>query len=206
MEATNEDPVRPFLFIGNALWLDFINTEKMHEGARTDLLNSYAVWVKWLVEAKVIEASQAEDLRKLGQGPAGEQALAQIKNFRASLRAMAAAGMAGHEIPGDAISAINILLKRDRGYLQVVPNGDAFAAQNVAAWNDATDILAPIARSAADFLIDNRLHLVHKCESSRCILHFYDNTKNHGRRWCRMSTCGNRAKAALHYEKKKMAK
>jgi predicted RNA-binding Zn ribbon-like protein len=30
---------------------------------------------------------------------------------------------------------------------------------------------------------------------------FYDTTKNGRRRWCDMSTCGNRAKAARHREK-----
>jgi predicted RNA-binding Zn ribbon-like protein len=34
-------------------------------------------------------------------------------------------------------------------------------------------------------------------------LYFYDTTKNHTRRWCSMTGCGNRAKAAAFYERKK---
>jgi len=206
VEVTSYDPIRPFLFVGNALWLDFINTEKMHEGARTDLLTSYQVWVTWLVDAGVIEPSQADDLRKLGTGSAGEEMLSSVRDFRKSLRALAAAGAAGEPVTDDALSAINECLKHDHGYIQVVRNAEGFSQRNVAAWSEATDLLAPIAKSAADFLYENRMHLVRQCESPRCILYFYDNTKNHGRRWCSMAVCGNRVKAALHYEKSKKGK
>jgi predicted RNA-binding Zn ribbon-like protein len=35
------------------------------------------------------------------------------------------------------------------------------------------------------------------------LLHFYDTTKSGTRRWCSMAVCGNRAKAARHYERAK---
>jgi predicted RNA-binding Zn ribbon-like protein len=40
--------------------------------------------------------------------------------------------------------------------------------------------------------------LIRECEGSVCSLLFLDRTKAHGRRWCSMALCGNRAKAAAH--------
>lgn len=36
------------------------------------------------------------------------------------------------------------------------------------------------------------------CEAGDCILFFYDNSPRNDRRWCSMSTCGNRHKARRH--------
>ncbi|WP_280504971.1 CGNR zinc finger domain-containing protein, partial [Nocardia farcinica] len=45
-------------------------------------------------------------------------------------------------------------------------------------------------------------HRIRQCAHDRCILFFYDTSKNGTRRWHSMSTCGNRAKAARHYTRK----
>jgi predicted RNA-binding Zn ribbon-like protein len=62
-------------------------------------------------------------------------------------------------------------------------------------------LIVPIAEAAADLLCHGDLSLVKKCGNPRCILFFYDTTKNHARRWCSMAGCGNRMKAAAHYRR-----
>ncbi|MFC4374686.1 CGNR zinc finger domain-containing protein [Nocardia halotolerans] len=54
---------------------------------------------------------------------------------------------------------------------------------------------------------DNLLHLIaeaphriRQCAHPECVLFFYDTSKNGTRRWHSMATCGNRAKAARHYQ------
>ena len=64
------------------------------------------------------------------------------------------------------------------------------------------NLLVPIAEDASDLLCDGDLSLVKKCKNTTCILYFYDTTKSHTRSWCRMALCGNRAKAAAHYQRK----
>ena len=39
------------------------------------------------------------------------------------------------------------------------------------------------------------------CGRQGCVLLFFDTSKNSTRRWCDMAVCGNRAKAAAHYER-----
>jgi predicted RNA-binding Zn ribbon-like protein len=45
--------------------------------------------------------------------------------------------------------------------------------------------------------------LVRRCANPTCVLLFLDLNRNARRRWCDMSTCGNRAKAATHYQRRR---
>jgi len=49
--------------------------------------------------------------------------------------------------------------------------------------------------SAADALVQHELPRVRRCAARNCQRVFQDTTKNAARRWCDMTTCGNRAKA-----------
>ncbi|MFD0851862.1 CGNR zinc finger domain-containing protein, partial [Actinomadura adrarensis] len=60
------------------------------------------------------------------------------------------------------------------------------------AWLAAADYLKLLADTPAR---------IKKCGRSDCVLHFLDTTKNGTRRWCSMAICGNRAKAARHYQR-----
>jgi predicted RNA-binding Zn ribbon-like protein len=64
-------------------------------------------------------------------------------------------------------------------------------------------LLVPIAESAAGLLTADDLTLVRKCQNPQCILYFYDTTRNHARRWCSIAVCGNRAKVATHYRRRR---
>jgi predicted RNA-binding Zn ribbon-like protein len=72
-----------------------------------------------------------------------------------------------------------------------------------AAPKKAVHLLEPLVRSAADFLARADLGRVRKCDNGKCVLYFYDSTRNGRRRWCNMAWCGNRNKAAAHYQRSK---
>ncbi|HJU65439.1 MAG TPA: CGNR zinc finger domain-containing protein, partial [Gemmatimonadaceae bacterium] len=76
-----------------------------------------------------------------------------------------------------------------------VPVGDAFAG-----------LMIPIVESAAEALVLGELPRVRRCADLRCMRVFFDGTKNGKRRWCDMATCGNRAKAARHRRKARVAR
>jgi predicted RNA-binding Zn ribbon-like protein len=52
-----------------------------------------------------------------------------------------------------------------------------------------------ITQSAIALLTSSTMEHVHACASERCRWLFLDTSKNHSRRWCDMSICGNRMKA-----------
>lgn len=63
--------------------------------------------------------------------------------------------------------------------------------------------LSLIAASALAILSDPRERArVKLCPGHDCGWLFLDETKNARRTWCRMETCGNRAKAARHYARR----
>ncbi|WP_269503426.1 CGNR zinc finger domain-containing protein [Burkholderia sp. IMCC1007] len=62
-------------------------------------------------------------------------------------------------------------------------------------------MLSPVLWSAIDLLGGARLAKVKRCANDACQWLFIDDSKNGSRRWCSMSSCGNRAKAYRHYHK-----
>ena len=70
--------------------------------------------------------------------------------------------------------------------------------------SDRQSLMAVIAVSAIAMLSDPREHTrVKTCPAEKCGWLFLDETKNGRRTWCSMETCGNRAKAARHYARRK---
>lgn len=69
----------------------------------------------------------------------------------------------------------------------------------------ALALLAPVLWSAGDLLASTKLAKVRRCANPECLYLFIDESRAGRRRWCTMSSCGNRAKARRHYHKSKQA-
>jgi predicted RNA-binding Zn ribbon-like protein len=194
----------PFVFLGERLWLDFVNCE--YGIRRADALRDFETMVRWLEEAAILDGERAGGIRRRAQQqPAGAAAaLVDARRVRTALRALAERGPVSERTRYDGLTEINRVLGRSAGTRRVevrsdgtfirsfVPVGDAFAG-----------LVIPVVESAADALILGELPRVRRCADPRCLRVFFDNTKNGRRRWCDMATCGNRAKAARHREKLK---
>lgn len=190
---------QPFAFLAERLWLDFVNTDTAPRGA--DPLHDFERFARWLESAHVFDAERAATMqRRAVQQPSGALAvLADARRMRTVLRTLAERGAVVADARIAALAEINRILGRSAGTRRVelrpdgtfarafVPVGDAFAG-----------LLIPIVESAADALILDELPRVRRCADPRCGRVFQDATKNGRRRWCDMSTCGNRAKAARH--------
>lgn len=195
---------RPFAFIGERLWLDFVNSDTARS---LDALRDFDTLMAWLEAATIVDGERGQGMRRRArEQPSGAAAaLVDARRVRGALRTLAERGaLAGgsEQVRGEALSEINRVLGRSAGTRRVerrtdgsyvrtfVPVGDAFAG-----------LMIPIVESAADALILGELPRVRRCADARCARVFYDSTKNGRRRWCDMATCGNRAKAARHRQK-----
>jgi len=192
----------PYVFIGERLWLDFVNSDSGLRNA--DALRDFDGMMQWLEIASVVDAERASGMRRRAQQqPAGAAAaLVDARRVRGALRVLSERGSLNDHVRLAALTEINRVLGRSAGTRRLelrndgtfqrsfVPVGDAFAG-----------LMIPIVESAADALILGELPRVRRCADARCPRVFYDSTKNGRRRWCDMSTCGNRAKAARHREK-----
>ncbi len=204
MTVSHEPVGSDFRFVANVLWLDFVNTLAISNGVESDRLTSDSDVINWCVQAGIVDLEQKQSLfpqsAKIGeQGKLLKLAI----SFRSELRVIAEHIVAGRQIPAPLIERLNEILRTKNGYNQLTRENDKFIRKYFTVFNEPVQFIEPIAESAAKLLSEGDLSLVKKCEDTACILFFYDNTKNHARRWCSMSGCGNRAKAAAHYRRKR---
>jgi predicted RNA-binding Zn ribbon-like protein len=103
-----------------------------------------------------------------------------------------------------AVAPLNELLARDNSFQRVEAagrgpgDGRGLHVRKVRRWESPGELLGPIAEAAVDLICNQDFQLIRACESSDCTLVFLDRTKAHGRRWCSMAVCGNRAKVASY--------
>ena len=191
-----------FYFVGERLCLDFVNTQLVENGNAVDLLGSFDDLVAWCAAAHAVDSGQAKQLLSQWSGTRdGERAFGHAVQLRAAVRGMAERLAAGRAVPRATLDAINEVLRTRAGYFEVAPRKDGYEKRFRPDFSEPAQVLVPVAESVADLLGGDNLQLIRKCQNPRCILYFYDATKNHARRWCSMSACGNRAKVAAHYKR-----
>jgi predicted RNA-binding Zn ribbon-like protein len=190
----------PFLFVGNQLCLDFINTEIIANGQRGSLIHRYEDLKTWLLEAGAADASYLNRMEASRGREERASIVLQALELRATLRSMVEQITAGQVVSSRIFAALNGWLAQRKGYKSLSRTADGYALTTHYE-EGAGGYLASIAESAADLLAHADLRLVRKCENPRCILYFYDTSKNRARRWCSMDLCGNRRKVAAHYRR-----
>jgi predicted RNA-binding Zn ribbon-like protein len=214
--------------VGNALWLDFVNTRYIERNRPVDVLGSFEALVGWLVESGSLATHDAQTAIARWNGtPEGAGVLAQALTLRDSLRDLAELVASGSEggvgeetaraggpvVPAavaTAVAAINGVLRENVAYDELTPVPDhAGTITRFARRARLTDItplrlLAPLADSASSLLCgDGDPSRVHRCGNPKCVLYFYDTTRNRRRLFCSPAGCGNRVKAAARYRRSK---
>jgi predicted RNA-binding Zn ribbon-like protein len=192
-----------FLFLADHLCLDFVDTDFRRSGEHHDQLKTFDDLHEWLKRAGLLATSEAIVLGKRCHGRTAETVLKGAWALRKAIRQAAQAVADRETIPAGAIRTLNTLLSQRTGYFQIERRSSQFERRFVSPMVEPLMILAPIADSAADLLCNGDLTLVRRCADAGCDLLFYDTTKNHRRRWCSMSSCGNRAKVAAHRARQK---
>jgi predicted RNA-binding Zn ribbon-like protein len=160
--------------LGDAIWLDFVNTSRGRTPSPPDLLPDEAAMVRW---------AQIQNLHlENGQAPF-EAAL----DLRARLTALAEALDSGLQPPAGSITAINEHLSRQQGCHQLTRTGGEWRLRFAPA--QRAPILQAIAQSAALTLADP-LRFVRCCAGVDCSLFFTDDSPTGSRRWCSATVCG----------------
>lgn len=191
--------------IGGDLSLDFTNTVSNHdiENPNEHLL-SYIALLAWARHTGILTSAMALRLqRRAVREPAEAQSvLERAIALRESLYRIFLAASAGEKaVPAD-LEVLNLNLAHALPHARIV-----YAREGMTwAWEHSEDaldqVLWPIARSAANLLTSDRIGHIRECNGDTCGWLFVDASKNHSRRWCSMSDCGNRAKANRFYKRK----
>jgi predicted RNA-binding Zn ribbon-like protein len=190
--------------VANHRCLDFVNTEIIEQGRRVNLLHDFADLVGWLQQAQLLGVAQAKEVfRRWGRTSKAADALAQALAFRRVLREMTEGIVRGEQPSTGALAKINAVLRDHAVHVGLVRTRQGFERVVSFQPREPIHLLGPVAEAASDLLCHGDLSLILKCKNPRCILYFYDTTKNHARRWCSMTVCGNRMKVAAHYRRRR---
>ena len=191
-----------FPFLGNLLSLDFLNTRPVIDGSPVELLPDCASLARWLGASGLVPPREAKRLERSWSARPGAGAMMdELRRFREALR-QAVFQMESGSSPSRAFLAeVNRLLAQHPRAGEIIASDSGLVNRKRFSPETPSDVFAPVVDSVASLLTLSDKSRLRKCGS--CILHFYDTSKKGTRRWCSMSSCGNRAKVAAYAQRKR---
>jgi predicted RNA-binding Zn ribbon-like protein len=180
---------REFVFVGEALAFDFVNTAIAVRRRPVDLLQAPEDLAAWWDEAAA-RYSMSMDAPHLP-----DAGFERAKALRDALRRIFDA-VVNETSPSEGdIEVLNSVLGAGQTRLSLLA-GNRFSMRQFSTDDHAR--LLPIAHSAAWLLTECDRTRLHKCKNDQCVLMFLDTTKNGSRVWCSIE-CMNRARSRENY-------
>lgn len=186
---------------------DFLNTDDTENGFPLERLPTLDSALDWFVDRGVIHHEGADRLRLQAATDAeyAERDLSRIHAVRSALREVAQAIVEHRSPKPGALDTVNRALHA-RQVIELVPSFDGCVAVDHRHVGDPIDdALARLADPLVNELVSGHPERIKVCDSDRCDWIFYDDSRTSRRRWCNMSTCGNRAKAQRHRDRARSA-
>ncbi len=186
-----------FLFVGNHLALDFLNTRPVQNGEPMELLSDFSALLRWFKAAGLLSSREVTNLQpQSGQSATAQRALDDIRQFREKLRKEILAWEGGADLHRATVDEVNRLMAAHPMRSRLKATGNVHSLEPWFEPHQPEDLFAPLAQSAAKLFAKADRNRVRKC--GQCVLHFYDTSKKGTRRWCSMQLCGNRLKVAAY--------
>jgi predicted RNA-binding Zn ribbon-like protein len=193
-----------FLFVGNDVALDFLNTRPVQDGQATELLPDFDAVLRWFQTAGLLSARDAAVLgRQCGQSAEARRTVEAIRGFRERLRKEVLEWEQGHTVRPSTIDELNRMMTAYPMSTRLKTNGKELSAELHFRPQSPEALFAPIAHAAAMLFANADRDRVRKCD--QCVLHFVDTSKKGTRRWCSMQLCGNRLKVAAYAARRRSA-
>ena len=186
-----------FLFLGNQLALDFLNTRPILNGKTAELLPDFSALLTWFKAAELLSARDVSRLRLQWERSARAQRTVEaMRELREQLRNEVLAWERGGAVHRSTVVGLNRLLAEHPMLTRVRLEGTSPVTKLWFDVRNPEDLFAPLAHSAASLFTHADRGRVRKC--ANCVGHFLDTSKKGTRRWCSMQLCGNRAKVAAY--------
>jgi predicted RNA-binding Zn ribbon-like protein len=179
--------------------LDFVNTLETDKGALVDHLRTPRDVVTWLRGNELLHQHMADDLiaRTSSDPAAGEQLMRRIRRVRSGLRELLDAAVERRPPDPSALREVNRWLRAQYVY-ELVPASDGISLDHRHDGDPVEGALARLAETIARELTQGDAERLRICANDECRWVFFDTSAGGRRKWCDMSTCGNRAKVARH--------
>lgn len=186
-----------FLFVGNQLALDLVNTSLVMKGDPVELIPDFPSLLRWFQAAELLSLNAARLLeRRWGRSPQASQVADRVRRLRRRLREEVLRWEAGRPIRATTLDQVNKLMAQYPMRSRLKHQEDGAVLQGYFDPRQPEDLLAPIAHAAALLFAATPAERVRKC--AHCVAQFYDNSKKGNRRWCSMQICGNRQKVSAY--------
>ncbi|HEY0759447.1 MAG TPA: CGNR zinc finger domain-containing protein [Acidisarcina sp.] len=209
MPTLPETPA-PFQLIADHVVLDFVNTQDVRVGPGDELdgLPRYRDLLRFSEESGLISREETDLLVRKASDYKGDLALLEGLALRGSLaqvfkkiieaRVLAARGEEEAAEPHEVF--VNLVAgKAKEAYSARVLDWTGELSARRLEWTvDRVQAQLPVSRlalAAVDLLTSRDVDQVRTCADPTCGWLFMDRSKNHRRRWCDMTVCGNRMKA-----------
>jgi predicted RNA-binding Zn ribbon-like protein len=185
--------------------LEFVNTGRLVRGRRTHEFAGPGDAIEWFTARLLIhdDARQRLLARYAADPAAADADLEIVRRVRDALRGLLEAAVAGRAPSRGDLRAVNRALRTHYVYV-LVPATDGVSLGHRHLGDPVAGALGRLAETLARELSQGTPERLRICESPDCSEAFIDRSRTGRRRWCDMATCGNRAKAARHREKRRL--
>jgi predicted RNA-binding Zn ribbon-like protein len=188
------------------LCLEFVNT-RFWRGSdpATETLNAPEDVLTWCEanRAHLPETVAKVAARWRAQPEEAQAALRRSVEIREAIHGAFVEVAAGRRPNAQVLAPLNQALAEAPGRTALQPSDDGLAWTLPEMQTSVPALLASVLWSAGDLMMSGRLDRVRRCANDKCRWLFLDDSRSGTRRWCTMSSCGNRAKAHRHYARKK---
>jgi len=199
----NPDWEDGFLFLGNQLALDFLNTRPVQNGKPIELLSDFSAFLRWFQAADLLSSREAASLQqRWGKSGRARRTVEAMRELREKLRMEILAWECGGAVHHSTVDDLNRLMAEHPMRTRLKASGSSSSTELWFEPREPEDLFAPLAHSAATSFANVDRSRVRKCD--RCVLHFLDISKKGTRRWCSMQLCGNRQKVAAYAARKRL--
>jgi predicted RNA-binding Zn ribbon-like protein len=182
--------------------LDFVNSldNRFNSRGCAEGLRSYDDLLRFAEQARLLDAAQAAQLKRVVAPGAAARALHAARALREALAAIFYAALNGRPPPDADLQTLEHYLHAANRHRELGWRVDGREQPALAwAWRSherKADLpVWLIAQAALDLILSPDMQRVRGCEADTCRWLFLDTSKNHTRRWCKMKVCGNRMKA-----------
>lgn len=176
------------LLIGGRLAIDFANSAE----------SDWAGFIRFLEDSRVVSPERSAQLLPLSQSDpqAADQLLSRAARLRDALRNIFRALVHRDKVAREWVAPVNEILRITEGHDELVWENAQWRLEFLARESGPEWLLAAIARSAAEILVEGPAARLRLCANPACGLFFSDLSRTRRRRWCAMARCGNRHKVA----------
>jgi predicted RNA-binding Zn ribbon-like protein len=178
--------------LGGRLAIDFANSAAASGTSNWDDL------IRFLEASRVVSAERSAHLLLLPQSDpqAADALLSRATRLCEAVREIFGAVVRKEKVAREWVEPVNEILRITEGHDELVWDNGQWRLEFIAREGGLEWLLAAIARSAAEILVDGPAARLRLCANPSCGLLFSDMSRTRRRRWCSMALCGNRHKVA----------